>query len=207
MSRSEFLNSISKYIVSEGKKRGYKIFSPIIAQAIIESRWGESTLAKYNNFFGMKTGSHWNGGSVNLKTKEEYKPGNVVEIRDNFRTYPSMKAGVEGYFDFIGTKRYENLRSARTPEQFCANLKADGYATSSSYVKTLISCIDNQGLRKYDGVTEGIVNAMGKPVDTIAREVIDGKWGNGLDRKNRLHAAGYDYAVIQKRVNEILKGA
>ena len=40
----------------------------------------------------------------------------------------------------------------------------------------------------------------------IAQEVIDGKWGNGTDRKNRLEAAGYNYAVIQAMVNEMVKG-
>ncbi len=44
-----------------------------------------------------------------------------------------------------------------------------------------------------------------KTVDELAREVINGKWGNGTDRKNRLTAAGYDYSAIQKRVNELLK--
>lgn len=43
-----------------------------------------------------------------------------------------------------------------------------------------------------------------KSIDTIAREVIRGDWGNGQDRKNRLIAAGYNYDVIQKRVNELL---
>ena len=44
-----------------------------------------------------------------------------------------------------------------------------------------------------------------KSVDTIAREVIQGKWGNGSERKQRLTAAGYDYSVVQKRVNELLR--
>lgn len=43
-----------------------------------------------------------------------------------------------------------------------------------------------------------------KSVDTIAREVIQGKWGNGADRKDRLTKAGYNYNTVQKRVNEIL---
>ncbi len=43
-----------------------------------------------------------------------------------------------------------------------------------------------------------------KTVDEIAREVIQGKWGNGTDRKNRIVAAGYDFAAVQKRVNELL---
>lgn len=45
-----------------------------------------------------------------------------------------------------------------------------------------------------------------KPLDDIAREVINGDWGNGTDRKNRLTAAGYDYAAVQKRVNELCGG-
>ena len=44
-----------------------------------------------------------------------------------------------------------------------------------------------------------------KSIDTIAREVIRGDWGNGKDRKNRLTAAGYNYNQVQKRVNELLK--
>lgn len=43
-----------------------------------------------------------------------------------------------------------------------------------------------------------------KSVSEIAREVIAGKWGNGNDRKNRLTAAGYDYAAVQAEVNRIL---
>lgn len=44
------------------------------------------------------------------------------------------------------------------------------------------------------------------PHETIAKEVIDGKWGNGDERKERLSAAGYDYKDIQRLVNEYLRG-
>ena len=43
-----------------------------------------------------------------------------------------------------------------------------------------------------------------KSNETIAKEVIQGKWGNGADRKNRLTKAGYDYNAIQKIVNKLL---
>lgn len=43
-----------------------------------------------------------------------------------------------------------------------------------------------------------------KSTDTIAKEVIAGKWGNGDDRKKKLEAAGYNYNTIQNRVNEML---
>ena len=56
-----------------------------------------------------------------------------------------------------------------------------------------------------------LLGASSKPVsnkksnETIANEVIAGKWGNGADRKNKLTAAGYDYNAIQKIVNNKLK--
>lgn len=43
----------------------------------------------------------------------------------------------------------------------------------------------------------------GKSVDELAREVLQGKWGNGAERKKRLAAAGYDYAAVQKKVNQL----
>lgn len=39
----------------------------------------------------------------------------------------------------------------------------------------------------------------------IAREVIQGKWGNGAERKQKLTAAGYDYSAVQAEVNRLLK--
>lgn len=43
-----------------------------------------------------------------------------------------------------------------------------------------------------------------KSVKEIAQEVIDGKWGNGLDRKSKLERAGYSYAAVQHAVNDLL---
>lgn len=43
-----------------------------------------------------------------------------------------------------------------------------------------------------------------KSIETVAREVIAGAWGNGADRQNRLQAAGYNYSQVQAKVNELL---
>lgn len=43
-----------------------------------------------------------------------------------------------------------------------------------------------------------------KSVDEVAREVIQGKWGNGAERKKRLTDAGYDYNEVQKKVNQMI---
>lgn len=147
----EFINMIAPLIISEGKKRGYSVFSTVIAQAIIESNSGKSILGyKYHNYFGMKCGSRWKGKSVNLKTKEEYTVGTLTTIKDNFRVYDSIEEGVKGYYDFISTKRYANLKEAKTYVDYALNLKADGYATSSKYVDTLCTTVVAHNLTKYD---------------------------------------------------------
>ena len=145
-----FIPEIAPLMQAEAKKRGYKIVSTAIAQAIIESRWGESGLAKYHNYFGLKCGSKWTGKSVNMKTKEEYTPGTLTTINDNFRAYDSMADGVKGYYDFISSSRYANLKTATTPRQYAEYLKADGYATSSTYVKTLTDTVQKYNLSQYD---------------------------------------------------------
>lgn len=147
----EFIKHIAPMIQDEAKRRGYKICSTIIAQAIVEGAAGTSSLAKlYHNHFGMKTGKSWKGASVNLKTKEEYAPGTLTTIKDNFRAYESDEQGVIGYFDFISASRYANLKECITYKQFAEFLKADGYATSSSYVKTLCDTVTKYDLTKWD---------------------------------------------------------
>lgn len=145
---------IAPIIVTEGKVRGYKVFSTTIAQAIIEGAAGTSILAKtYHNHFGLKCGSAWlksGKPSVNMKTKEEYKVGNLVTINDYFRVYANDIEGVKGYYDFINTKRYANLKTANNYTEYANMLKSDGYATSSTYVNTLCNTVRKYGLDKYD---------------------------------------------------------
>lgn len=152
MSNLGFITTIAPLIVKEGKARGYKVFSTVIAQAIIESRWGESGLAKYHNYFGLKAGKNWKGKVVNMKTKEEYTVGQLTTITDGFRAYDNMVEGVKGYYDFISTQRYANLKNASSYREYAEMLKADGYATSSTYVNTLCNTVTKYGLTKYDGI-------------------------------------------------------
>ena len=147
----EFIARIAPMMQEEARKRGYKICSAAIAQAIIEGAAGTSKLARdYHNHFGLKCGSKWKGASVNMKTKEEYKVGTLTTIKDNFRAYANDEEGVKGYYDFINTTRYANLKTAKTPLEYAQFLKQDGYATSSTYVNTLVSTVNKYGLDKYD---------------------------------------------------------
>lgn len=148
-----FVAQIAPRIVAEGQKRGYIVFSTAIAQAVIESRYGQSGLAKYHNYFGLKCGTAWllaGKPSVNMKTKEEFTIGKLTQINAYFRAYSDMTEGVKGYYDFISTKRYANLKTATTYRMYAEMLKADGYATSSTYVNTLCSAVEQYGLAAYD---------------------------------------------------------
>ena len=152
MTRNDFERNVIPVIVRVAREKGYNFPSAIIAQAICESNWGTSGLSSnYFNFWGMKCGSSYKGKSVNMKTKEEYTPGTLTSITDNFRAYDNIEQGVRGYFDFIQMTRYQNLKQATSPEDYIQKLKADGWATSSTYINTLTNILNNNGLKKYDG--------------------------------------------------------
>lgn len=147
----KFFNEVVPVIVKVAKEKGYKFPSAIIAQAACESNWGKSGLsATYHNYFGMKCGSKWTGKVAKLKTKEEYKQGQLTTIYAEFRAYDSIEDGIRGYFDFIQMQRYQNLKTATSPEQYIELLKQDGWATSFSYINTLKSILNTNGLKKYD---------------------------------------------------------
>lgn len=152
--QQEFINKIGPLIQKYAKQYGYQVCSPIIAQACLESAYGKSGLAKYHNYFGMKAGKGYSGSSIRLKTKEEYQKGVLTEIFADFRTYNNMSDGVKGYFDFISTQRYANLKTATTPEQYLQFIKADGYATSSAYVTNCMTVVTRNNLKVFDKPVE-----------------------------------------------------
>lgn len=150
-SRQKFIQQIAAYVQTYAANYGILVHSPIIAQAILESGWGESKLAAtYHNYFGLKCGSKWTGRSVNLTTQEEYQPGELTTIRDNFRVYDSMEEGVKGYFEFIQLARYQNLKGITDPKKYLETIKGDGYATSSAYVTNTYALVETYDLTQYD---------------------------------------------------------
>nr|DAD93583.1 MAG TPA: Muramidase (flagellum-specific) [Podoviridae sp. ctKzN3] len=220
MTNSEFIEQIATYVKKYAYVYGIEVHSPIIAQAILESGWGKSSLAsKYHNYFGLKCGSAWKGKSVNMATQEEYTVGVMTDIRDNFRVFDSMEDGVKGYFDFINYSRYANLKGVKDTEEYCRRIKADGYATSSKYVDSLLRVIRDNNLTRFDNnepikeepkkedgdnmrkeeLTGDILSGK-EIIDILAKRVIKGDYGNGRERQNKL---GDLYSIVQKRVNEL----
>lgn len=209
MINSEFIEQIGKYVEKYACKYEIKVHSPIIAQAILESGWGRSTLAsKYHNYFGLKCGSSWTGKSVNLRTSEEYEIGVHTQIRDNFRVFDDMESGVKGYFDFINYSRYANLKGVTDPKTYVNNIKNDGYATSSKYVENLMKVICENNLTRFDGKDDeaekftGEVLSGKEIIEILAKRVIKGDYGNSQERKDKL---GVLYPIVQQRVNELCR--
>ena len=149
--KQKFVADIAKYAKKYASSYGISVHSPIIAQAILESGWGKSKLATdYHNYFGMKCGTKWTGPSVNMTTQEEYTAGTLTTIKDNFRVYDSMEDGIKGYFEFIQLPRYENLKGITDPQKYIETIRNDGYATSSTYVDSLVRIIKLYNLTSYD---------------------------------------------------------
>ena len=160
VTKEQFIEAIASAVNKYRGDYGICIASPIIAQAILESNWGNSRLsAEYHNYFGLKCGSKWTGKSVNMSTKEEYQPGVLTDIKDNFRVFDSLDDGVKGYFEFIQLTRYQNLRGIIDARKYLETIKADGYATSSTYVENNMKLVEQYNLTKYDGKVE---NEMAK---------------------------------------------
>lgn len=148
---NNFIETIAPLIRNSASKNGYLYPSAIIAQAVIESNYGESLLSsKYHNYFGMKCGSSWTGESVNMKTHEEYQ-GKSTVINDNFRAYASMEDSVNDYFHLITSlSRYANLKESTSFSDYLSKLCEDGYCTSSTYVETCTNVIKEHNLTIYD---------------------------------------------------------
>jgi flagellum-specific peptidoglycan hydrolase FlgJ len=203
-----FIEKMHKAVAKYAPDYGIKVYSPIIAQAILESKWGESKLSKeHNNFFGLKAGRGYKGDVATYKTNEEIN-GKTKTISDNFRAYKNFDEGVKGYFDFINTKRYANLKGVTDPKTYLENIKNDGYATASNYVFCLMAVIVGYKLTIYDPTTTAATNkkavdfddSIKKCFDMIAGDVIKHPelYGVAEVRKERL------YKEIQIRINRMM---
>ena len=207
MTKSEFIQTIAPLVVAENKKRGNPLFSSVvIAQAICESGWGRSKIMmKANAIFGIKATSSWKGKVYNANTQECYDGSTYTNITACFRAYNSLAESISDYFELIlGLSRYQGAIKTSTPLECITAIKNGGYATSPTYIKTIMSIINTNNLTQYD-VVENVNNSVDntQSIEELARAVIRGDYGNGQERKNRL---GNLYNKVQARVNEILRG-
>ena len=208
-----FINTIAPIAVKVCKERGYGNAQAwtCIAQACCESAYGTSAIMRNASaFFGVKASKAWvakakYGGKVyNAATKECYDGKTYTNITACFRAYNSMEDSVRDYFDLMENNRYKASLTAQSVKQCITAIKNGGYATSPTYVSTILSIYSKfqSQIEKYTVVPSS--PALEAAYTEIAKEVIAGKWGNGMERKMKLHNAGYDYATVQKLVNKLL---
>ena len=101
-----------------------------------------------------------------------------------------------------------NLRAALKAAGFEV-LTESKYLTSDAYLfagDILLNDNAHVATNLTTGSKASGTSAPSKRINEVAKEVINGKWGNGSDRTNRLAAAGYDAKAVQNEVNRILKG-
>lgn len=155
--QSHFLSAI-KQGAMDGAKEGV-LPSITAAQAILESGWGSSELAKApnNNLFGIKDSEDWNGEIVTVPT-QEYVNGDYIKINAAFRKYTSWNDSVVDHAKFFTSTewRKNNYRKVVNETDYriaAQELKNAGYATDPSYAGKLISLIEAYKLYEWDAVS------------------------------------------------------
>ncbi len=150
MTNKEFIQAIADAAVKYYPT--YKILPSLtIAQAVLESRWGNSGLAKdCCNYFGLKWTSSCGTDYKEFKTGEQTEDGKPYTIMAKFRKYPSLEVGIKGYYDFLQYARYKNLKGITDYREACHRIKDDGWATDISYTNKLINMIQQYDLWRYD---------------------------------------------------------
>jgi hypothetical protein len=154
MDKQQFIREIAALVKKYAPSYGIKVYSPIIAQAVLESAYGTSELAvNACNYFGLK---YRKGrcktciGIYNKVGSEQNKDGSYTSSLMEWCKFADMENGVIGYFDFINISNYANLKGVTEPREYLEKIKADRYATSHDYVENLLRVISDWKLTDYD---------------------------------------------------------
>lgn len=141
--------------VAQGAIDGWNQYSVLpsitVAQAILESGWGQSSLStSAHNLFGIK--GSYNGHSVVMRTREVYG-GRSVYVNANFRAYANNSESVTDHGRFLNVNsRYRNLLGDTNYVSVANKLRQDGYATDPSYANSLINLVRTYNLTQLDSV-------------------------------------------------------
>ena len=148
--KEEFIDEVANHAVPLKETHGIRP-SVTIAQAILESNWGNSSLSRQeHNYFGIK-GQSENRKYATLEYEEEWK-----EIHASFRSYPSMEASVKDYAELIANGTawnaalYKGVQEASTYQEAAQAVYAAGYATDPTYPEKVIEIIELYGLNRFD---------------------------------------------------------
>lgn len=152
-STDDFITNILKALKGQTL---YILPSVTIAQAILESNWGKSTLAvNAKNLFGIKASKDWKGAIYNKATKEQKPTGEVYTIQADFRKYPTFLDSIKDHDNFFVStpwrqKNYADVLNAKNYKTQALALQKCGYATDKKYASKLINLIERLGLQRFD---------------------------------------------------------
>ncbi|MBP1048348.1 glycoside hydrolase family 73 protein [Enterococcus sp. BWM-S5] len=153
VSKEEFIERIRPH--AQELQASYGVLpSIIIGQGILESNWGQSTLAsEYNNLFGIK--AYGEQRKVNLET-QEYINEVWVTIQGDFRVYDTWEESMDDHTKLFvngvdwDPRLYENVLLANNYKEAAEALQTAGYATDPDYASKVIHVIETYNLNKYD---------------------------------------------------------
>lgn len=148
-----FIDKISAY--AKVLQSEYGVLPSIsIAQAILESNWGNSELSeKYNNFYGIKGSEEANTVLMNTK---EFVDEEWIEINGRFRVYENWQDSMNAHTKLFveGTtwnpQQYATVLAAENYKDAAFALQASGYATDPTYPEKLIELIQQYKLDQFD---------------------------------------------------------
>lgn len=160
--QNAFIELVGKTAKKDWKERRIMIPSVVIAQAIKESAWGTSELArKANALFGIKENG-WKGRIYIKEAAEQKTDGSYYTVADTrWRAYDDWEQSILDHNSYIATRSTDGGRSLRYGpvigcsdfKLVCWYLQQCGYATSLTYAESLINdYILKYGLSDYDEV-------------------------------------------------------
>lgn len=158
----DFIKKVAPIAQAKASGRDkWSLPSVCIAQCCCESAYGTSSkMMRANAILGIKVGKSkvhfgkaWKGRAYDTKTKECYDGKTYVTINDMFRAYDSIDDAIEDYFDMLEScSRYRNCLNQTDPRKCITAIKNGGYATSPTYINTIMNIIKKYDLVQYDNV-------------------------------------------------------
>ena len=162
-SRQQYIDQYAEYAMEQMRRYGIPA-SVTLAQGIIESANGKSTLAKTaNNHFGVK--GEFNGA---------YVLANDDKPNEKFKKYENVGQSYEDHSKVLMAARYQKYVGSLSPDDYkgwAAGIKKGGYATASNYVSTIVGIIEGSNLQKYDQIVMEQMRREGRQFGTAANHL------------------------------------
>jgi len=159
MDKAAFIETVSPMAMKTFIDYGVPA-SITIAQAILESRWGDSKLTKKaKNYFGIRANKGYTGNTFNIDTGEYVNGNYIIDKAAAFRSYQDSQQSFTDHAEFLlNNKRYNHLFDNENPNDWATGLQKAGYSTSPDYASTLKTIIRQNGLTAFDSKAKELEN-------------------------------------------------